>query len=90
MHEAADAKEAIALLEKQPEIRLIFTDIDVTGPWMTFSCPPMVRSRWPPVRIIVTSGKRMADYRPSDRSVFLSKPYQLNDVMRKMRHDPTS
>ena len=55
--EASNADEAIALLESHPEIRLLFTDIDMPGSMDGLKLSAAVRDRWPPVKIIVTSGK---------------------------------
>jgi CheY-like chemotaxis protein len=54
--EAANADEAILLLESHSNIRLIFTDIDMPGSMNGLKLAAAVRERWPPIRIIATSG----------------------------------
>jgi CheY-like chemotaxis protein len=54
--EAANADEAIQMLERHSDIRLIFTDIDMPGLMNGLKLAAAVRDRWPPVRIIATSG----------------------------------
>jgi two-component system, response regulator PdtaR len=56
VYEAASADAAIALLELHKEIRLIFTDVDMPGSMNGLKLVHYVRGRWPPVKIIVTSG----------------------------------
>ncbi|MBO9122515.1 response regulator [Rhizobium sp. 16-488-2a] len=82
VHEAANADEAIALVEKYPEIRLIFTDIDMPGSMDGLKLAAFVRDRWPPIKIIVTSGrvKPSADMMP-EGVPFLPKPYEFPHVI---------
>jgi two-component system, response regulator PdtaR len=45
-----------------------------------------VRDRWPPVKIIITSGARLVEITDMpDGSVFFSKPYAHGAVVRTMR-----
>lgn len=84
--EAADADEAIELLEANESIRLVLTDVDMPGSMDGLRLAAMVRDRWPPVRIIVTSGKRapVSDAMPGN-SRFLSKPYTFAGVIEAVR-----
>ena len=83
--EAANADEAIAVLESEPSIRILFTDIDMPGSMDGLKLSIAVRDRWPPVHIIVTSGQRMVEITDMpDWSVFFSKPYQHHDVIKSM------
>src|SRR4051812_3349891 len=54
--EASNADQAIALLERNSNIRVIFTDIDMPGSMDGLKLARAVRDRWPPVEIILTSG----------------------------------
>ena len=84
--EAADADEAIRHLDADSEIRLMFTDIDMPGSMDGLKLAAAVRDRWPPVKIIVTSGRRMVEITDMpDGSVFFSKPYHHAAVMASMR-----
>jgi CheY-like chemotaxis protein len=56
VYEADSADAAIALLEVHKEICLIFTDVDMPGSMDGLKLAHYVRGRWPPVKIIVTSG----------------------------------
>ena len=84
--EAANADQAIKLLETNSSIRLLFTDIDMPGSMDGLKLAAAVRDRWPPVRIVVTSGHRMVEVTDlPDGSVFFSKPYQHTNVVASMR-----
>ncbi|MNE94301.1 hypothetical protein D3C80_1922520 [compost metagenome] len=44
-----------------------------------------VRSRWPPIRIIVTSGHKVVEITDlPDGSMFFSKPYSHDDLIGSM------
>ena len=54
---AAHADEAIAILEARQDVHLVFTDIDMPGSMDGLKLAAAVRDRWPPVHIIITTGK---------------------------------
>ena len=65
VHEADNAAAAIRSLELHDEIRLVFTDVNMPG-WMNgLALAYYIRGRWPPVKIIVTSGYVNATQRPT-------------------------
>ena len=84
--EATNADEAIQMLERNPDIRLIFTDVDMPGSMNGLKLAAAVRDRWPPVRIIATSGhfKIKAGDLPVDAR-FISKPYQPAQIVSAIR-----
>jgi CheY-like chemotaxis protein len=79
--EATNADQAIRLLETRQDIAILFTDIDMPGSMDGLRLSAAVRDRWPPIKIIVTSGKRQPaqDAMPSG-GVFLPKPYAPETV----------
>ena len=79
--EARNADEAIVLLEANPQIRVVFTDVEMPGSMDGLKLAAYVRDRWPPVAIIVTSGRILPGKAglPAD-GVFLSKPYRSEDL----------
>jgi CheY-like chemotaxis protein len=86
VHEASDADEAITILKTVPDIRLLFTDINMPGSMDGLKLSAAVRDRWPPIKIIVTSGHlsvKSSDLPEGAR--FFSKPYRQADVVRSMR-----
>lgn len=74
--EAGSADEAIAKLERYQHIQLVFTDIDMPGSMDGLKLANFVRGRWPPIKIIVTSGRFLpsSDALPTDVK-FFAKPY---------------
>ena len=85
-YEAANADEAIKILETRPDITVIFTDIDMPGSMNGIKLAHAVRGRWPPVKIIVTSGKftlREGDL--PDGGKFIPKPYTFANVTSAIR-----
>jgi two-component system, response regulator PdtaR len=84
--EAGNADEAIALLEQTGGVRLIFTDIDMPGDMDGLKLAAAVADRWPPIRIIVTSGHRSVEITDiPDGSMFFSKPYRHQAIIESMR-----
>jgi two-component system, response regulator PdtaR len=57
VYEAANADEAVAILEKVEGIKVLFTDVDMPGSMNGVELAHYARSYWP-VEIIVTSGHR--------------------------------
>ena len=88
--EAASAEAAILILESRPDIRVVFTDIDMPRGIDGMKLAAAVRDRWPPIEIIIVSGRRrpqMADM-PA-RGVFFAKPYKRHEItamMHRMLH----
>jgi len=84
--EASNADDAIVLLDTHPEVRLMFTDIDMPGSMDGLKLAAAVRDRWPPVKIIVTSGHRqMSDDALPVVGRFFSKPYDPSRVINSIR-----
>ena len=84
--EAANSQQALEMLVSHPEIQILFTDIDMPGGMDGLMLAAAVRDRWPPIRIIVTSGHR----RPTPESMptesrFISKPHRPEDVATAIR-----
>ena len=73
---ASDADEAIRILESRDDIRAVFTDVHLPGSMDGLRLARVVRNRWPPVALIVTSGQTNVletDLPTGGR--FLRKPY---------------
>ena len=54
--QAADADEAISILEARKDIRIVFTDINLPGSMDGLKLAHAIRHRWPPIELILTSG----------------------------------
>jgi CheY-like chemotaxis protein len=78
---AGDADEAVRLLERHENIRILFTDVDMPGTMDGIRLAHYVRHRWHPVQLIVTSGfmRSSAESLP-DGAVFLRKPYMAAQI----------
>jgi len=55
--EAEDADAAVAILMLSEDVHLVFTDIEMPGSMDGIQLAALVRDRWPPMHIIVTSGR---------------------------------
>jgi len=86
--EAANADDAIEILEIRPDISVVFTDIQMPGSMDGLKLARAVRGRWPPIKIVATSG--LVDVGEKDLPEggrFLPKPYhpkQLAAVLREL------
>jgi CheY-like chemotaxis protein len=84
--EASNADEAISMLERHIDIHILFTDIDMPGSMDGLKLAGFVRDRWPPVRIVVTSGHMIVDVADlPDGSMFFSKPYRSATIASSLR-----
>ena len=84
--EARDADEAVVLLESRADITLLFTDINMPGSMDGLKLAHAVRDRWPPIKILVVSGKHQlqSSDHPSN-SCFVGKPYQASALVEELR-----
>lgn len=81
---ASDADQAIAIHEARPDIHLVFTDINMPGSMDGLKLAAAIRDRWPPVHIIITSGKIRPLEIPAN-ALFIPKPYACENVVAVMR-----
>ena len=75
--EACDADQAIAILESNSKITVLFTDINMPGSMDGLKLARVVSNRWPVIEILIASGHvllQQADLPPNGR--FLRKPYR--------------
>jgi CheY-like chemotaxis protein len=86
VYEAGSADAAIALLELHADICLIFTDVNMPGSMDGLKLAHYVRGRWPPVKIIVTSGhvKVSEEILPAG-ALFMPKPYDPVALTNKIK-----
>ena len=86
--EATNADDAIEILEVRHDITLVFTDIQMPGSMDGLKLAQAVRGRWPPIKIVATSG--LVDVGEKDLPEggrFLAKPYrseQLAEMVREL------
>jgi CheY-like chemotaxis protein len=79
--EAANADEAIEILETRSDIAVVFTDIQMPGAMDGLRLARAVRGRWPPIKIVATSGHlTVTDTDRPEGGRFLPKPYSAIEV----------
>ena len=85
--EASNAEEAIAILEARKDIRIVFTDVDMPGTMDGLKLAHAIRTRWPPIELIVTSGHfHFSDDDMPERGRFFSKPYRDQEIVSALQH----
>jgi two-component system, response regulator PdtaR len=86
VYEASNAEQAIVQLKEHNEIRAVFTDIHMPGSMDGLKLAHYVRGRWPPVKLILTSGRQRprAEDMPVG-STFVEKPYRVEKVAASLR-----
>lgn len=84
--EAAHADEAIAILKARHDIAVVFTDIEMPGTMDGIRLAHAVRDGWPPVTIVVASGRVVpaANELPAEVR-YIRKPYRAEDVVAALR-----
>jgi CheY-like chemotaxis protein len=86
--EAANADEAIEILEARRDITVVFTDIQMPGSMDGLKLARAVRGRWPPIKIVATSGHlNVGEPDLPEGGRFLPKPYspgQVTGVLREL------
>ncbi|MDW6026655.1 response regulator [Mesorhizobium sp. BAC0120] len=83
--EAANADEAIVILESDPAITAVVTDVEMPGTMDGLALTFVVRNRWPPCQLIVVSGQRRPNAEDmAEGSRFMRKPLGANDLRRTL------
>jgi len=84
--EAANADEAIEILENRLDITVVFTDIQMPGSMDGLKLAQAVRGRWPPIKIVATSGHvNVKETDLPDGGRFLPKPYSPVEIVHVLR-----
>lgn len=74
--EASDADEALAILDRQEGVSLVFSDVDMPGSMDGLDLARTVHSRWPHIRLLLTSGHhRLDDSHVPANGQFVRKPW---------------
>ena len=84
--EASHADAAIQILESRSDIRLVLTDVDMPGTMDGLKLAHHISNRWPPIRLIVVSGKLLIEASHLPRGArFFGKPYADTAVSRAVK-----
>jgi CheY-like chemotaxis protein len=80
--DVGSAGEAIAVLELRSDVRVVFTNVDMPGEIDGIKLAAHVRDRWPPIEIIITSGRPwpFGAILPQN-AVFFTKPYRQAHII---------
>jgi CheY-like chemotaxis protein len=85
--EAADASEAIATIDAEGPVSLVFSDIRMPGKMDGFGLAEWFQAHYPSVPILLTSGYnggRDLPLDPVSRARFIKKPYSQMQVARQI------
>src|SRR5262249_51220397 len=87
--EVGTAKAALAVLDEQPNVKLLFSDVVMPGGMSGFDLAREVRGRYPNLRILLTSGytaiAAAKGFQDTAEVELLTKPYRKRDLAEKVR-----
>ncbi|KAB1073992.1 response regulator [Methylobacterium planeticum] len=81
--EARDGAEAIAILEQDSEVALVFSDVNMPGTMNGIELGRIVKERWPGIDVLLTSGYLKDDQDVGDLRM-LQKPYRASELVEKL------
>ena len=83
--EAESASSALRILEARPDIRVLFTDIQMPGQIDGMELARRVHEQWPQILLLITSGNKRPEVTEiPDHGHFLSKPYRPVELVREV------
>lgn len=84
--EAADADEALSILDALTAVDLLFSDVDMPGSMNGLDLARVVHERWPCVRLVLTSGHHRLDenHLPAEGK-FIPKPWAQAALVQQIR-----
>jgi len=83
---AANAAEALTILEDRSDIKVVVTDISMPGAMDGLELCATIRDRWPPVDFILISGHAPPDPQVlPQRAVFLAKPVEVAALLKHLK-----
>jgi CheY-like chemotaxis protein len=83
--EASTGESAIGLIEDNPHIDVLFTDIQLAGQLSGWDVAEAFRAAKPEMPVIYTSGNTIDRSRAVDNSQFFSKPYRAAEILKACR-----
>jgi CheY-like chemotaxis protein len=89
--EAANAEDALRTLERRPDVRLLFTDIQMPGRIDGIELARLVHERWPHILLVMTSGQKQPSRTEiPDEGRFIAKPYRAGELLGQVNKMLTS
>jgi two-component system, response regulator PdtaR len=80
--EADSAEEALKVMEKRKDVRLLFTDIQMPPGCDGLELARQVHTRWPNVLLVITSGQiQPTKAEIADHGRFIRKPYRAKELL---------
>jgi CheY-like chemotaxis protein len=84
--EAEDARAALKVLANHPDVRVLFTDVNMPGALDGLDLAREAHARWPDIKLVITSGRpRPADKDIPDDGRFVAKPYSPDSLVGEIR-----
>ncbi len=84
--EAASGDQALAIFAERDDVALLFTDVEMPGSLDGYALAHWVHAHRPAVKTVIVSGRAMP--RAGDMpegATFVGKPYDHDDVMRRIQ-----
>jgi len=82
--EAGNADEALRILEATPEVRVVFSDVEMPGSLDGLGLARNICRRWPSIGIVLTSGYRIREETIPRDGRFLPKPCDGQALVRQI------
>ena len=82
--QASNADEALHLLETHPEVRVVFSDVEMPGSLDGLGLARCICQRWPRIGIVLTSGHYIRPEMKPRGGSFLAKPYDGQALVREI------
>jgi len=82
--EAANAAEALTIIESALPVHVLFTDIRLPGRMDGIGLSKLVRDRRPQIKLIVASSDLPPGYIRQTADVFIFKPYDLGAMVHQV------
>jgi two-component system, response regulator PdtaR len=84
--EAFNGDEALEVLEARPDIKVLFTDVNMPGTLDGLELARVFHERRPDIKLLIASGQvRLSEDDIPDRGRFLAKPYGPEAIVRHVR-----
>ncbi|HXN89773.1 MAG TPA: response regulator [Methylocella sp.] len=82
--EAGNADEALRILEATPDVRVVFSDVEMPGSLDGLALASRICRRWPSIGIVLTSGHRIREETIPREGRFVAKPYDGQVLVRQI------
>jgi len=86
---ASNGTDALDILERKAHVDILFTDVMMPNGMNGIELARFAAQRYPAMKIILTSGYTLpslrAQYDDVDTFAFMSKPYRMSDLAKKLR-----